>query len=90
MKKNIGAQRRERKRKILRFAGHAGIVLLTLVVFVVAGLYSVMLVLAKGPSPTARDLFVRSVMETSAVKFLAVDVSAFIAFGSGKRNVVAS
>ncbi len=71
MKKNIGAQRRERKRKILRFAGHAGIVLLTLVVFVVAGLYSVMLVLAKGPSTTARDLFVRSVMETSAAKFLA-------------------
>ena len=30
-----------------------------------------MFVLAKGPSPTARDLFVRSVRETSAIGFLA-------------------
>ena len=34
-------------------------------------LYGLMFVLAKGPSPTARDLFVRSVRETSAVGFLA-------------------
>ncbi len=71
MKKAASARRRDQKKKILRYAGRAGIVLLTLVVFIVAGLYSVMLVLAKGPSPTARDLFVRSVMETSAAKFLA-------------------
>ena len=31
------------------------------------GLYGVMYVLAKGPSPTARDMFVRSVRETSAI-----------------------
>ena len=45
-------------------------VLVTLVLLVVT-LYGVMYVLAKGPSPTARDLFVRSVRETSAVGFLA-------------------
>ena len=33
--------------------------------------YGVMFVLAKGPSPTARNLFIRSVRETSAVGFLA-------------------
>ena len=48
-----------------------GIALLTTVVLLVAVLYGVMYVLAKGPSPTARDLFVRSVRETSAVGFLA-------------------
>ena len=34
-------------------------------------LYFVMFLLCKGPSPTARDLFVRSVRETSAIGFLA-------------------
>lgn len=48
-----------------------GITLLTTVALLVAALYGVMYVLAKGPSPTARDLFVRSVRETSAVGFLA-------------------
>lgn len=45
-------------------------VVATLLLLVVT-LYGVMYVLAKGPSPTARDLFVRSVRETSAVGFLA-------------------
>ena len=40
-------------------------------VMVCALLYGVMYVLCKGPSPTARDLFVRSVRETSAIGFLA-------------------
>jgi exopolysaccharide biosynthesis protein len=48
-----------------------GIALLTTVALLVAALYGVMYVLAKGPSPTARDLFVRSVRETSAIGFLA-------------------
>ena len=34
-------------------------------------LYGVMYVVCKGPSETARDLFVRSVRETSAIGFLA-------------------
>lgn len=59
------------KKKILIYAGRVGIIIMTLLVAAVIGLYSVMLVLAKGPSPTARNLFVQSVMETSAAKFLA-------------------
>ncbi len=46
-------------------------VLLETVLLIAVSLYAVMFVLAKGPSPTARDLFVLSVRETSAVGFLA-------------------
>lgn len=46
-------------------------VLLTTLVLLVVLLYFVMFLLCKGPSPTARDLFVRSVRETSAIGFLA-------------------
>lgn len=46
-------------------------VLLETVLLVAISLYGVMYVLAKGPSTTARDLFVMSVRETSAVGFLA-------------------
>lgn len=45
--------------------------LVTTLLLLVVTLYGVMYVLAKGPSPTARDLFVRSVRETSAIGFLA-------------------
>ena len=47
------------------------IALVTTVLLLAMALYGVMYVLAKGPSPTARDLFVRSVRETSAIGFLA-------------------
>lgn len=47
------------------------LVLLETVLLAVVALYSVMFVLAKGPSPTARNLFVMSVRETSAMGFLA-------------------
>ena len=45
--------------------------LLTTVLLLLAFLYGVMFVLCKGPSETARNLFVRSVRETSAIGFLA-------------------
>ena len=48
-----------------------GFILLETLLILVVALYGVMFVLTKGPSPTARDLFVRSVRETSAVGFLA-------------------
>ena len=48
-----------------------GFVLLETLSIVIVALYGVMFVLAKGPSPTARNLFVLSVRETSAVGFLA-------------------
>ena len=54
-----------------RGVAKVSIALLTTVALLVAALYGVMYVLAKGPSPTARDLFVRSVRETSADGFLA-------------------
>lgn len=45
--------------------------LLTTVLLLCAFLYGVMFILCKGPSETARNLFVRSVRETSAIGFLA-------------------
>ena len=55
----------------LRIIGKVLLVLAETVLLVAIALYGVMFVLAKGPSPTARDLFVRSVRETSAIGFLA-------------------
>lgn len=57
--------------KALKGIGAAALVLLETVLLLVVALYGVMYILAKGPSPTARDLFVRSVKETSAGGFLA-------------------
>ena len=45
-------------------------VVLTTLLLVVVLLYGVMFVLCKGPSETARNLFVRSVKETSAIYWL--------------------
>lgn len=47
------------------------ILLIETVLLLAGAVYGVMFVLAKGPSPTARNLFIRSVRETSAVGFLA-------------------
>ena len=58
-------------RRVGRFFARLSIFLLVTVLLLVVALYGVMYVVAKGPSPTARDLFVMSVRETSAVGFLA-------------------
>lgn len=58
-------------KKLFKGLGLTLAVLLETVVLLVAALYGVMYVVAKGPSPTASDLFVMSVRETSAVGFLA-------------------
>lgn len=58
-------------RKALGVLGKIGLILLETALLLVITLYGVMYILAKGPSPTARELFVRSVKETSAVGFLA-------------------
>ncbi len=47
------------------------IVILTTLIMTVIGLYLLMLVIAKGPSPSAKKRFVCTVQETSALKFLA-------------------
>ena len=58
-------------KRILSVVGKIFAVILETVLLLVVALYGVMFVLAKGPSPTARDLFVMSVRETSAMYWLA-------------------
>ena len=53
------------------YLGRFVLLLMETVLLVAMLLYGVMYVLAKGPSPTARDMFVMSVRETSAIGFLA-------------------
>ena len=76
-------------KKILGVLAKILIVLLVTVLLVAGTLYGVMYVLAKGPSPTARDLFVHSVRETSAVGWLAnlFFTEEEIALMSGDDNV---
>lgn len=64
-------KKRSALRKTMIALGTAGLILLETVLLLVGALYGVMYVLAKGPSPTARNIFVMSVRETSAVGFLA-------------------
>ena len=64
-------KKKKPSQKLAGFLGKTALILLETVLLIVIALYGVMYVLAKGPSPTARDLFVRSVRETSAVGFLA-------------------
>lgn len=67
-----GSRRRGRNRTTWRdVVRRCFAVLLTTVLLLIIGLYGVMYVLAKGPSPTAKTLFVRSVRETSAMYWLA-------------------
>lgn len=58
---------RKLRKLLLRVLG----ILLTTLLLLCLFLYGVMYILCKGPSATARDLFVRSVRETSAIGFLA-------------------
>lgn len=58
-------------KRILSGFGKFMLLLLETVLLLAVALYGIMFVLAKGPSDTARDLFVLSVRETSAVGFLA-------------------
>ncbi|MBO4937921.1 MAG: phosphodiester glycosidase family protein [Oscillospiraceae bacterium] len=58
-------------RRIGRFFARLFIFLVVTVMLLAVTLYGVMYVIAKGPSPSARDIFVMSVRETSAVGFLA-------------------
>lgn len=58
-------------RRFLGFLGKLLLILVETVLLIAIALYGVMYVLAKGPSPTARDIFVMSVRETSAIGFLA-------------------
>lgn len=63
--------KKSRIKACLRITGKIACVLLETLLLLCIALYGVMYILAKGPSPTARNLFVLSVRETSAVGFLA-------------------
>lgn len=58
-------------RSILRLLGKFLTVVLTTVAIIVVALLAMIFILVKGPSPTAKVLFVSSVKETSAIGFLA-------------------
>lgn len=60
-----------KKSKIMRIAGRTGIVILTVLLIVIADLAIAIGVINYGPSKTVRNLFVNSVMESSAGKFMA-------------------
>lgn len=57
--------------KILKVLGKILALVLETALILVVAVYGVMYVLAKGPSPTAKSIFVMSVRETSAIGFLA-------------------
>lgn len=59
------------KNRAVRFLLQFTCILLETVLLTALVLYAAVYVVVKGPSPAARDLFVRSVRETSAVGFLA-------------------
>lgn len=70
-KKKSSTKKPSTIRRVLGIIGRIFAILLETVLLLVICLYGLMYVVAKGPSPAARDLFVMSVRETSAVGFLA-------------------
>ena len=70
----IPKKHRKKNSGIRKFWGVMGKILLVILetaLMLALALYGVMYIVAKGPSTTARDLFVMSVRETSAVGFVA-------------------
>lgn len=61
----------EKRKRVGHFLGILSLIFAETVLLLAVALYGVMYVLAKGPSPEARDIFVMSVRETSALGFLA-------------------
>ncbi len=61
----------KKRLSIGKLIGRVLIVILTTLILLVIALYLLMLVIAKGPSQSAKKLFVCSVKETSAIGFLA-------------------
>jgi hypothetical protein len=58
-------------KRIGKWIGRTLFLLVETVLLLAVVLYGAMFVLAKGPSPALRDIFVQSVRETSAIGFLA-------------------
>ena len=70
-KKKFKERNSKKKNKAITYISRIAITLLLTIVILFGGLYSVMAMLVYGPSPTAKNLFVMSVKETSAIGFLA-------------------
>ena len=70
-KKAVRKKKKSASRRILRGIGRFLLIVLETLLLLCLGLYGVMYVLAKGPSETAKTMFVTSVRETSAIKWLA-------------------
>ncbi len=68
---NGNGHKTSKQRKRTSLFVKIALLLLETVLLLVVALYGVMFVLAKGPSETARDVFVMSVRETSAIGFVA-------------------
>lgn len=62
---------KKKKSMLKRILLRAGMCLMTFIIIIVVGFFSAVAVINYGPSVHARDLFVVSMMETSAAKFLA-------------------
>ncbi len=69
--KNTKDKKRSPLRTVLKIFGIFLLFVVETVLLLVIAAYGVLYVVAKGPSPSARDLFVMSVRETSAAGFLA-------------------
>lgn len=84
---------RKNTNKHIKYIMRGVLCALTVIVALLIAAYSVMFVLAKGPSPTASTLFVRSVMETSAAKFLAriyfteAEINEILSAGTGDDQI---
>lgn len=61
----------ENKNVLIKLIAKIFLIVLETIVLLILALYLIMLSLCKGPSETARNLFVHSVKETSAIGFLA-------------------
>lgn len=82
----------KKKRRLLKFVLRSFLCLFTLLIVLIGGAFGAVAVVNYGPSQSARDLFVMSVMETSAAKFLATwyfsdeEINAIIANNSVEKT----
>ena len=68
--KRSRADRRQKRHPVLRAVGRTMAVLGVTLLGILATAYGAVALMCKGPSPTARDMFVTTMMETSAAKFV--------------------
>ncbi len=67
----MAVKKKKKGSKVARVIGHTMAVIGSTLAVIFIGLYSTMWIICHGPSVAARDLFVGTIMETGAMKFLA-------------------